>query len=104
MRIVVLFNLKEGVTPEDYEAWAVEKDIPTVRGLASIDSFRVHRLTGVMMGEGAVPFQYVEIIDVADPDGFGAEVATPEMQRISAEFQALADKPIFLTTAELGAA
>ena len=32
-KIVALFNLKPGVSVEDYEAWAKAKDIPTVNGL-----------------------------------------------------------------------
>lgn len=104
MRIIVLFNLKEGVAAADYEAWAASTDIPTVNGLKSIESFRVHALTGRLMGEGAVPFQYVEIIDVADPDDFGKEIETEAMKAISAAFQELADNPIFLTTRELGVA
>ena len=101
MRIIVLFNLKETVSPADYEAWATSTDIPVVRALPSIDSFRVHRLTGLLMGEGSPPFQYAEVIDVKDPDQFGADIATEQMRGISAAFQNLADNPIFISTEEL---
>lgn len=103
MRIIVLFNLRPGVDPATYEAWAASFDAPTVRGLASVAGFRVHALTGLLMGEGKVPFQYVEVLDVADMDQLGRDISTPNMQAISARFQEFADNPIFITTREVGA-
>jgi hypothetical protein len=103
MRIVVLFNLRPGVTPEAYEAWAVANDLPTVRGLGSVAGFRVHALTGLLFGEGKPPYQYIEVIDVADMAKFGADVASPAVQAGAARFQELADAPLFLTTREVGA-
>lgn len=99
-RIIALFNLKPGVSPADYEAWAKSKDLPTVNGLASIAGFEVFRSTGLLMGDGKPPYDYIEIIDVADFDQFGADVATPTMQTIAAEFAAVADT-IFITTEQL---
>ncbi len=103
MRIVVLFNLKPGVDPADYEAWAASEDAPAVRALPSVAAFRVHALTGLMFGAGTPPFRYVEVIDIADPEGFGADIATPRMQAIAARFRDFAEAPLFLTTREIGA-
>jgi len=100
-RIVALFNLKPGVSVADYEAWAKERDLPTVNGLASIDKFEVFRSAALLGTEAPPPYQYVEIIDVADMDAFGAEVASATMQAIAAEFQALAD-PVFIVTDKVG--
>lgn len=97
MRIIALFNLKPGVTRERYESWARTTDIPTVTGLASIADFQVMRATGLLGSSAAPPYQYVELIDVADPDQFGRDVASEEMSRISAEFQSIADV-VFLIT------
>ncbi|MEY3307659.1 MAG: hypothetical protein RLZZ413_1697 [Pseudomonadota bacterium] len=55
------------------------------------------------MGEGKVPFQYVEVLDVADMDQLGRDISSPVMQAISAQFQTFADNPLFLTTSEVGA-
>ncbi|MEI6098761.1 MAG: REDY-like protein HapK [Alphaproteobacteria bacterium] len=103
MRIIVLFNLRPGVDPAVYEAWAASADAPTVRALPSVAGFRVHALTGLLMGEGAVPFQYVEVLDVADMDQLGRDIGSSAMQTISAQFQKFADNPVFLTTREVGA-
>jgi 5,10-methylenetetrahydrofolate reductase len=101
MRIVVLFNLRNGVDEAAYQAWAKATDIPVVNGLASIASFTVHQVTGLLGSDAKSPYQYIEVIDVADMDQFGKDVATETMKRVSAEFQAFADNPIFLTTQDL---
>ena len=97
-RIVVLFNLRDGVSAGDYEDWARSTDLPTVNALRSVDGFSVHRATALLGSDEAPPYRYVEIIDVADMDVFGEEVAGETMQRVAAEFQALADDPVFILT------
>lgn len=95
-RIIALFTLKPGVEAAAYEAWAQTRDMPTVRGLASIAGFEVFAATGVL-GEGRAPYDYIEIIDVADMAAFGSDVASQTMQKIAAEFAAMADV-VFITT------
>jgi len=46
--MVVLFNLKPGIRPEDYERWAREVDVPAVSSLQSVDRFRVCRAIGTL--------------------------------------------------------
>ena len=100
MRLIALFNLKSGVSVERYERWARATDIPTVKKLASIADFQVLRSTGLLGSDAAPPYQYVEIIDVADQDQFGRDVAGEAMQAIAAEFQTMADV-VFLRTEPL---
>jgi hypothetical protein len=102
MRIVVLFNLKPGKSKADYEEWARSTDLPIVNALPSIEGFRVFEATGLLGSDALPPYAYVEIIDVADMDRFGTDVATETMQRVAAEFNAWAD-PLFLTTREITA-
>jgi hypothetical protein len=96
--IVVLFNLKPETSVEDYENWARSTDLPTVNGLKSVNNFEVLRTTGVLGSEDSAPFQYVELLDVNDMTQLGEEVGTELMQRVAAEFQALADNPVFMLT------
>lgn len=100
MRLVALFNLKSGVSVEHYERWARTTDMPTVRALSSIADFQVLRATGLLGSQDPPPYQYMEIIDVADTDQFGRDVAGEAMQAVAAEFQAMADV-VFLTTEPL---
>ncbi|WP_416907277.1 MAG: REDY-like protein HapK [Polymorphobacter sp.] len=101
MRILVLFNLKPGVAAADYEHWAKTRDMPGVRSLMSIDDFRVYGITGIFGSDAKPPFQYAEVIDIADMDGFLTDIAQPMMVEVAAEFQQWADAPLFLTTDEL---
>ena len=102
MRIVVLFNLAEGIDHADYERWARERDIPGVRSLGSIDDFQVYRATGLLGSATPSPYAYVEIIDVADMGKFFEEVVAEEPQKVAAEFrQFLAGEPLFIMTEAL---
>lgn len=101
-KIVALFNLKPGVSVADYEAWAKSKDIPTVNGLQSVDSFEVFKTTGLLGSDAKPPYAYIETIDINDMERFGGEVSTDAMQIIAGEFQAMADDLIFVLTDKLG--
>lgn len=101
MRIIVIFNLKAGVRREDYEAWARSTDMPIVRGLESVSAFEVLEATHLLGSDAPPPYQYVEIIDVADPERFESDVATEAMQQIAAAFQTYADNPQFLVTRKI---
>lgn len=100
-RIVALFNLKPGVAVADYEAWARRVDLPTINGLASIRKFEVFKATELLGASGEPPYAYVEIIDVRDMGQFGADVASPVMQKVASEFQGMADVT-FMVTRKLG--
>ncbi|GAA5525472.1 hypothetical protein Maes01_02042 [Microbulbifer aestuariivivens] len=96
--IVVLFNLKPGVSPSDYEQWAKTTDLPTVRKLGSVDDFSVLRTTGLLGTDASAPYQYVELLVVNDMEKLGADVSSETMQRVAAEFQQFADNPQFMLT------
>jgi hypothetical protein len=100
--IVVLFNLKTGVSVADYEKFARELDIPGVNRLPSVKSFEVLRCEG-LMGGGAAPYQYVELLRVHDLAGLGNDVQTPAMQKVVGAFRGMADNPSFILTTDLSA-
>lgn len=101
MKIVVLFNLKPGVSVDEYEAWARGSDVPNVNALGSVRDFTVHRATGLFGSDAPPPCQYIEIIDVSGMDAFVADVTTPEFQALAAPFQSFADNPQFILTEDL---
>ncbi|RZF66021.1 REDY-like protein HapK [Sphingomonas populi] len=101
MRIVVLFNLKPGVDPAAYEAWAKGTDIPGVNALSSVTDFTVHRVTGLFGSGVPAPYAYVEIIDIIGIDPFVAQVSTEAFQKVAAAFGDFADNPQFLLTEDL---
>lgn len=99
--VIVLFNLKPGASHDDYERWARERDLPTVNALASVDSFEVLRSSGLLIGEGKPPYDYVEIIRIPDMEAFGSELSAPAAQAGAAQFQQFADNPLFILTQSL---
>lgn len=101
MRIVVLFNLKPGVDPAAYEAWARGSDIPGVNALSSVDGFTIHRTTGLFGSDAPAPYQYVEIIDIKGIDPFVAEISTEAFQKVASAFGDYADNPQFMLTEDL---
>lgn len=100
-KILALFNLKPEVSVADYEAWAKSVDIPTVNGLGSIEKFEVFKTTGLLFSEDTPPYQYFETIDISDMDKFGEEAGSDTMQKVAAEFQAMAADLVFITTEQL---
>jgi len=100
-KILALFNLKPDVSVADYENWAKTVDIPTVNGLGSIEKFEVFKTTGLLFSEDQPPYQYFETIDILDMDKFGEEAGSETMQKVAAEFQAMADNLVFITTEQL---
>lgn len=102
MRIFALFNLKPGVSPEAYLDFARSRDLPTVNALPSVEVFRVFAATGLLGSDAPPPYSHIETLDIPDMDAFGADVATPAMQAIATEFQAMADV-VFITTREITA-
>lgn len=97
-RIIVLFNLKEGVDVAEYEAWARDTDVATVKGLRSVDEFTVHRASSLLGSDAPSPYQYIEVIDVNDMDAFGEDLATETMRAVAAQYQAYAEAPVFILT------
>jgi len=98
--LIVLFNLKDATQRAAYEKWAREVDLPTASALPSVDKFEVLKASGLLTG-GPSPYEYVEILRINDMAQLGADVGTPAMQAVSAQFQAFADQPLFILTQAL---
>jgi hypothetical protein len=95
--LIVLFNLRPGVTRAEYESFARNTDLPIVNALSSVEKFEVFKSSG-LLGGGEAPYQYVEIIRLHSLEQLGKEVATARMQEVSAAFRKLADDPKFMVT------
>jgi hypothetical protein len=98
MRLIVLLKLKPGADRAQYEAWVRETDIPGVRRLESVGGYTVHKATGLLGSSEPAPYDYVEILDVADPARFEADVATPEVQALAAGLASFAEATFITST------
>ena len=96
--IIGLFDLRDGVDPEDYERWARERYAPVVRSLPSVDDWRAMRASGVFGSPGAAPpYRYFLVIE-ADLEGIGPDLQDDRMQTLLAELHAFADPPTLVVT------
>jgi hypothetical protein len=78
VKVFVTFRLKSGVTPDQYEEWFRTGNVPAVRKMRSLSSYRVWRAIDAM--EGEPPYDYIEEMEFADRAAFDHEVETlPEM-------------------------
>ena len=46
--MIVRVNLKEGVSPEEYERWTVESYAPVAKALPSVEDWRDYRVAGLL--------------------------------------------------------
>jgi len=58
-------------------------------------------VSGLLFSEEKPPYQYFETLDILDMDKFGAEAGSDTMQKVAAEFQAMATDLVFITTEQL---
>ncbi len=95
-KILVLFNLKPGVDPAEYEDWARKADLPTARSLNAVTQFEVYRSEGLMGSGDAGPYQYMEWLEVTSIEALGNDAQAEAMQAIVAQFRTYADNPQFI--------
>ncbi len=88
--MVVLVDLKEGVSPEDYERWVLETYAPAVRDLPSVQDWRAYRVGGLLASDAAPPHQYVVTVDIDDLEQLGRDMASEEMQGLLSELHRFA--------------
>jgi REDY-like protein HapK len=89
--MIVLVDLKEGVSPEDYERWVLESYAPAVRELPSVEDWRDYRVTGLLASDAVPPHQYIVTLEIQDLDQLGREMASEEVQRLLSELHDLAE-------------
>jgi hypothetical protein len=101
-QIIILYNLKPDVTPEQFEDWVRTVDQPNMRGLTRVSRFRTFRTDALLMGSGKPSFQYVEVFDITDLDGFtGVDMASDTVQMVMGAFMGLTENPEFIIASEV---
>ncbi|MGH3147775.1 MAG: REDY-like protein HapK [Rubrobacter sp.] len=89
--MIVLVNLKAGVSQEAYERWVVESYAPTVRRLSSVEDWRNHRVEGLLGSDADPPYRYVVTLEVRNMEQLGQDMAGEEMQNLISELHELAE-------------
>ncbi len=102
VNLMILYTLKAGVTPADFEAWVKSTDYPTMRGLERVADFRTHRSERLLMGEGKPTVQYIETFSIPNLDAFVSKDMPGEtVQGIMGQFMGFAEAPQFIVVSEI---
>lgn len=102
VNLMIIYSLKDGITPADFEAWVTGTDYPAMRGLSRVSDFRTYRTERLLMGEGAPSVQYIEAFAIPDLDGFVSEDMGGEtVQSIMGGFMGFAEAPEFIIVSEV---
>jgi hypothetical protein len=101
-QIIIMYNLKSGVSQERFEDWVRTMDQPNMRGLARVSRFRTFKTENLLMGEGKPSVQYVEIFDITDLDGFVREdMASDTVQMVLGAFMDMVENPELIVGSEV---
>jgi hypothetical protein len=94
VKCFVTFRLKPGVTREEYLEWFRHDNVPAVRKLESIKTYRVWQVVAAM--EGGPP-DFVEEMEIDDRDSFEGEIEeVPEMAAmLEGWYSRVADQVVF---------
>ncbi len=95
--MIVLVNLKEGVSPEAYERWLEERYVPAVLELASVDEWRGYRVGGLPESGDEPPYRYVVFVEVNDAEQLGRDIAGERMQWLLGELGGYAEVTQLMT-------
>ena len=92
---IILYNLAEHVTDEQYKEYVVNEKGPLLDGLPGVEKFELVKITGSMKGE--IPYNYIGIMHIRDPGLFGQEAApSKEFQDFAAKWSTMV-QPDFQT-------
>ncbi len=89
--MVVLVNLREGVSPENYERWVEESYAPAVKALPSVRDWRAYRVSGLLASDDTPPYRYVVIVDINDLAQLGRDMEGEEMRELLSELHRFAE-------------
>ena len=85
-RVFFLNRLHEDADRNEYEAWIRRVDYPVARAQGAITSYTVTRIDGTLSGEGASPYDYLEMIEITDLDAYRALGELPEFKQLLQEW------------------
>ena len=86
---IILYNLKESITEEDYINWCRSYKGPLLLGLSGSKSFTLLKMVGGIAGNGKEkiipkpsdsPFKYIGILDVTSQDAWDKARETKEFK------------------------
>lgn len=99
--LIVLFNLKAGVSEQEYELFAKNIDFPTIKSLSSTISFSILKGLSLFGSNEKSPYQYIEIMEVSDFKDLEENLKLEVVQIMLNKFMQFAENPKLITTQKL---
>ena len=97
---IILYNLAEHVTDEEFKDYVTSEKGPLIDGLPSVKKYELVKITGSMTGQ--IPYKYCGIVHVTSVDEFNKKDAkTPEYQGFLKKFGPMAKDMIMLSGEEI---
>lgn len=102
VNLILIYRLKRGVNPADFEEWVVNTDQPEMRALQRVSEFRTYRAERLLIGSGVPSVQYIEAFSIPDLEGFVAEdLGGEKVQAVMSTFMGFADQPELIVVSEV---
>jgi hypothetical protein len=95
--MIVLVNLKRGVTSEEYERWLEERYVPAVLDLPSVDGWHGYRVVALAEAGGETSCEYVVSVAINDPEQMGRDLQSEQVQRLLEELDEYAEVTQLMT-------
>lgn len=97
---IILYNLADNVTDEDFKGYVVNEKGPLINSLPSVKKYELVKITGSMSGE--IPYQYCGIVHVTSIDEFNQKASgTPEYQAFLKKFLPMVKDMLMLSGEEI---
>lgn len=81
---IILYNLNDEVTDEEYRQYCEARKGPLIRSLPSCKDFTLVRISGSQKGE--TPYDYVGIVDVTSIEDWKRDAASEPFQNFLKEW------------------
>ena len=97
---IILYNLSDKVTDEEFKDYVINDKGPLINSLPGVKKYELVKITGSMTGES--PYQYAGIVHLDSIKEFDEKAAkTPEYQQFLQKFGPMAKDMVMLTGEEI---
>lgn len=97
---IILYNLADNVTDEQYQAFVTKEKGPILESLPSVRKYELVRIKGAVTGK--VPYKYVGILHVDNMDEFNQKgKTTKKFQDLMAKLMPMLKSPHILYGEEI---
>ena len=97
---IILYNLADNITDEEFKEYVVNEKGPLIDALPSVKKYELVKITGSIAGES--PYKYAGIVHISNIDEFNQKDAkTPEYQQFVQKFGPMTKDMLMLSGEEI---